>query len=423
MKLILGDSLHKLKDLPTATVDAVVTDPPAGISFMQKSWDSDKGGRDQWIAWLEEIMRECFRVMKPGAHAFVWAIPRTSHWAGTAIENAGFEIRDIVTHHFGSGFPKSLDVSKAIDKAEGVKRKDLGASPFANKGRSSTHNSMSGEMTDSANERITAPATDAAKLWQGWGTALKPASEHWILARKPLSEKTVAKNVILHGTGALNIDGSRIGYQSEADMASATPQGKVTSKKPEDGYAKTAGIESERHEIDRPELKGRWPANVIFDEEAAAGLDESVGSIRSRHGTKRQGQTGGGTGNAYVMRKSDISVSEKVVDPTQNGFLGGPSRYFYVAKASTREREGSKHPTIKPEKLMRYLVKLICPPGGICLDPFMGSGTTGIACVKEGFQFIGIEREEEYFTDAKRRIAHAQQSAPEQTSLDLDSGA
>ncbi len=193
MKIIHGDSAWDLQELDDNTIDALVTDPPAGISFMGEDWDGDKGGRKQWIEWMTGIMSQCHRVMKPGAHGLVWALPRTSHWTATALEDAGFEVRDVVTHLFGSGFPKSLNVSKAIDKAAGAEREVIGSKGYLVPNiKGNKYNAAEG---DSEVYYITAPATDNAKKWDGWGTALKPASEHWILVRKPCSEKTVAARV------------------------------------------------------------------------------------------------------------------------------------------------------------------------------------------------------------------------------------
>src|SRR5579885_2104796 len=202
-----GDSLELLKGLPNNSIDSLVTDPPAGVSFMNKSWDDDKGGRKQWIAWLASILEECYRVMKPGAHGLVWALPRTSHWTATAIEDAGFEIRDRISHIFGTGFPKSLNVSKEIDKKLGAKR-EKGTPYVTPEGNDlTTHNNWgSGERRQ---PMVTEPVTDEAKQWDGWGTALKPAMEDWWLIRKPL-EGTVAGNVLKWGTGGLNIETSRI---------------------------------------------------------------------------------------------------------------------------------------------------------------------------------------------------------------------
>jgi hypothetical protein len=219
----VGDCVDVLRALPEACVDALVTDPPCGISFMGKKWDHDKGGRDHWVAWMTERMREAFRVMKPGAHGLVWALPRTAHWTALALEDAGFEIRDKVFHSFGVGFPKSLDVGKAIDKLAGAEREIIGRQRRLNNVMSSRHTlgEFDGKTLDGRDAEkarayqarggydVTAPATDDAKRWQGWGTALKPAIEEWILIRKPF-RGSVARNVLERGTGALNIDGTRV---------------------------------------------------------------------------------------------------------------------------------------------------------------------------------------------------------------------
>lgn len=293
--LYKGDCLEIMGRLEADSVDALVTDPPAGISFMGKDWDHG----DSFIPKITEIMKECLRVLKPGAHGFVWALPRTSHWTATALENAGFEIRDVVTHVFGSGFPKSLN------------------------------------------------------LGSGWGTALKPASEHWILVRKPVSEKTVAANMLKHGTGGINIDASRI-RTSETLSQGASNLGFNGVEAP---------VKTMQHS------QGRFPANLVLDEEAAEMLDE------------------------------------------QSGICGGASRFFYCAKTSKSERNAgceNRHPTVKSKKLMSYLINLITPQGGRVLDPFMGSGSTGLACTENDFLFIGIEKEQDYFEIAKKRIQHGQ---------------
>jgi hypothetical protein len=223
--LLVGDNAIWLKKIPDNSIDSIVTDPPAGISFMGRGWDTDKGGRDHWIAWMQEVATECKRVLKPGGHAFVWAIPRTSHWTATAWENAGFEIRDVVAHIFGSGFPKSLNIGKAVDKLQGNEREDLGEHPTINgTGKKWRKNGSEIEYVENSPH-----LTKGTSEWEGWGTALKPAREDWLLMRKPLSEKTVAENCLKWGTGGINIDESRVDYQSEADKASATPQGKCTS--------------------------------------------------------------------------------------------------------------------------------------------------------------------------------------------------
>lgn len=382
--LLKGDCLEVLQTLDHESVDSLVTDPPAGISFMGKEWDSAKGGRKDWCAWMESVMREAMRVMKPGAHGLVWAIPRTSHWTATALEDAGFEIRDVVTHLFGSGFPKSLDVSKAIDKAAGAERKVIGAGAYASRRVNSNGGNTTGAFEHDGHE-VTAPATDAAKQWAGWGTALKPASEHWILVRKPCSEKTVAANVQKWGTGAINIDASRIGVGGHHG-------GAVGASKSEAFGNHAAYIPGPNKVYDQ----GRFPANLVL------------------------------SGDAVEM-------------------LGEPARFFYCAKISTSERNAglehlepkdaplgddrpsgqsmsrldgrearkaqNTHPTVKPKKLMAYLIRMITPPGGIVLDPFMGSGSTGIAAKECGFGFIGIEREKEYFEIAEARIASVKEAA------------
>ena len=190
---------------------------------MGRGWDTDKGGRDHWIAWMQEVATECKRVLKPGGHAFVWAIPRTSHWTATAWENAGFEIRDVVAHIFGSGFPKSLNIGKAVDKLQGNEREDVGESK--RHGGGIVGNGSSYELPPT-----TPNITKGTSPWEGWGTALKPAREDWLLMRKPIESKTVAENVLKYGTGGINIDESRVEYQGEADKASAIPQGRITTK-------------------------------------------------------------------------------------------------------------------------------------------------------------------------------------------------
>lgn len=376
------------------SVDSLVTDPPAGISFMGKDWDGDKGGRDAWVTWMQSVMAECLRVLKPGAHGLVWAIPRTSHWTMTALEKAGFEVRDVVTHLFGTGFPKSLDVSKAIDKAAGAKREPL-PDPQAKR-----RNSVAREFwssSDPSNSPVTAPATDDAKRWQGWGTALKPACEFWILVRKPCSEKTVAANVLKWGTGALNIDGCRIASDipnpSIARRASTPRQGQILGdwKVGGDGKAYSAPHPGEN--------LGRFPANLVLDEEAAKALDEQSGTLKS-----------GNLEPHHKLKASDnLSMSggnqERSPRRSFGGDSGGASRFFYVAKASRADKGADNtHPTVKSTALMSYLIRLVTPPNGTVLDPFMGSGSTGVAAKREGFGFVGIERERAYVDTAIQRM-------------------
>lgn len=399
VRLYLGECVEVMREMKPESVDAVVCDPPAGIAFMGRAWDTDKGGRDSWIAWLTEAMTECYRVMKPGAHALVWALPRTSHWTGMAIEGAGFEVRDRLVHLFGSGFPKSLDVSKAIDKAAGAER---GPNPDFRNGPNTNPSTKSdpymGRGAPSVMEIDVGPVTLAAAQWEGFGTALKPAAEDWWLARKPLIG-TVAANVLAFGTGALNVDGCRV--DSPDGLTSGGDSRGGSSPLP---MNRDAGKREDRERT--PEHPaGRWPANVVLDEQAAALLDEAVGETShipaGVFGTARSDQPTN-TPAAFAMRKEGDGIFGY-------GDTGGPSRYFYTAKASRADRNTSgadnTHPTVKPTDLMRWLVRLVTPPGGVVLDPFAGSGSTLVAARAEGFRAIGIEREEEYAAIVSRRLS------------------
>lgn len=381
--IICGDSLVELKKIEDNYFDSVVTDPPYGISFMNKKWDYDVPSVELW--------REVLRVLKPGGHVLSFGGTRTYHRMVVNMEDAGFEIRDQIMWIYGSGFPKSHDVSKGIDKAAGAEREVIGTKTehnikSGNGNATRLHNSSGNRETIEL--PITAPSTDLAKQWQGWGTALKPANEPICLARKPL-DGTVAANVEAFGTGGLNIDASRIATSDNLNGGAYSPGIRKRNESAFGGGVGGGVMSGANTDFVQPQ--GRWPANVLFDEEAAAVLD------------------------AQTAEKS----------PT--------SRFFYVAKASKRERnaglegmpskvvsvwggdeddlsEGKKstiprqnhHPTVKPVKLMEYLVRLVTPPGGTVLDPFMGSGTTGVAC--EGFGFVGIEKNEEYFKIADKRI-------------------
>lgn len=379
LKLLLGDCIEQLKTLEDNSIDSIVTDPPAGISFMGKDWDDDKGGSKQWIKWLSEVFIEARRVLKPGGHALVWSLPRTSHWTGTALEDAGFEVRDCIAHVFGSGFPKSCNISKQLDKMAGADRKVIGKESL-----------------------ITEPSTNEAKEWDGWGTALKPAVENWWLIRKPLSEKTVAKTVLKWGTGGINIDGCRISNVGRKTHKNA---GIIQSSK-HTGGGMTGGIN--KMEVDNP--IGRFPANLIHD-----------GSDEVEQLFLKQGGTSKGSGKKRITDRNrcdssfKLSSSKNVAMVDNYNDSGTPSRFFYCAKPSKAEKElgleGTKqtHPTVKAQKLMQYLITLITPPGGTVLDMFMGSGSTGVAAVNLGFNFVGIEREQEYMEIAKRRIDYAEE--------------
>jgi hypothetical protein len=648
MEVHNGDCLAVLRTLKSNTLDSLVTDPPAGINFMGKDWDKDKGGRDAWIAWMTEVMTEAMRVLKPGAHGLVWALPRTSHWTATALENAGFEVRDVVTHLFGTGFPKSQNIALAIDKQTGA---------IGNRGKGFNAAGKNIGLNQNKELRSDHPdyvapdfVTEEAKQWSGWGTALKPASEHWILVRKkgivdpceeivlsaipntqltmhglqeaeallvrilvdsnlnpdqqekilqlgravngldmtamsllaksvdsidlntvsswknisdadlekvktfitsmvtkritesrisnysqsqsmpnatslvpssehyilirkPCSEKTVAANVLRWNTGALNIDVSRVTCNTNANgvekdskenrvtnqfsvaenvMETQEKEGSTTHLDPstklgmsdsdigttqKESIATSSSIDTSG---ERPFLKdtlsttgmktdqitgsktssscstpttsdttwestqttksgkqntlgvsanlGRWPSNLILDEAAAEMLDEQSGYLGISRG-----------GNSKAQQKDIYSKFKQPVDGKDPGYgdSGGASRFFYVAKASKADRnaglegmpdkevnrysnceqgntaqqtprktivEKNHHPTVKNTKLMEYLITLVTPPGGTVLDPFMGSGSTGVAAKKLGFSFVGIEKEQEYFDIARKRI-------------------
>lgn len=383
MELLLGDCLEVLRSHTDNSVDACVTDPPYGLKFMGKKWDYDVPSVEIW--------REVFRVLKPGAHLLSFGGTRTYHRMVCAIEDAGFEIRDQIQWIYGQGFPKSLDISKAIDKAAGIDTPQ-GDGRFITIDKGGKSNGGSMRRSDHPQHKKRESSTSAAKQWDGWGTALKPANEPIVLARKPISEKTVAANVLKWGTGGLNIDAARI--ESDGLTKGGSCKGNSALY-----MNKNAGIRESRPRS-AEHTQGRFPANVILDEQAGELLDEqsapkmhSAGSTRDKGLAKQAGD-----GALFGMGNHEGNG-------LRFGDTGGASRFFYCAKASKRERgEGNGHPTVKPLSLMRYLVKLITPPNGIVLDPFMGSGTTGIACKGDGFDFIGIEASSEYLEIAKRRL-------------------
>jgi len=330
MKLLHGDCLEVLRTLPDNSVDAVVTDPPYGLSFMGKRWDYDVPGVDVWA--------ECLRVLKPGGHLLAFAGTRTQHRMAVRIEDAGFEIRDMIAWVYGSGFPKSRN--------------------------------LDGD-------------------WQGWGTALKPALEPITVARKPLIG-TVAANVQAHGTGALNIDGCRVGDNAGWSY----PNGR--------GGSGWHGRESLAANLTEPmaSTQGRWPANLIHDgSEEVVGVFPDCKPATSR--TKRSDRS-------FAPSTNNQAGSESLERYAVYADTGSAARFFYCAKASKADRGAHNvHPTVKPTDLMRYLCRLVTPPSGVVLDPFMGSGSTGKAAMLEGFRFIGIERELEYLEIARARIQAA----------------
>jgi site-specific DNA-methyltransferase (adenine-specific) len=412
-EVINADCLDHLRTMPDCSVDSLVTDPPGGISFMGRSWDSDKGGRDAWVAWMTEVMAECLRVLKPGAHGLVWALPRTSHWTATALEDAGFEIRDVITHHFGSGFPKSLDIGKAIDKAAGAEREVLETIPDRWTGSGSVLN-FATDRPQSSVPITGTPATDAAKQWDGWGTALKPASEHWVLVRKPLSEKSVAANVLAHGTGGLNIDASRV-QMSDADREVIDGMGGYGNEGWVDTGTPAAFNTSVRTEA-RAHAKGRWPANLILSHGDCNRVCEPGCPV-----AEMDAQSGVSSDKPHRRNAPGTEVflhtynGGMYADGTVKGYAdsGGASRYFttfkYTPKAPTRERpvgaDGTRHETVKSLALMDWLIRLVTPPGGTVLDCFAGSGATAEAALLGGFGCVAIEAEASYIPLIEQRLA------------------
>jgi len=631
MKIYNADCLEQLKEFFAESVDSIVTDPPAGISFMGKDWDSNKGGSKEWIAWMTQVMQECLRVLKPGGHALVWSLPRTSHWTATAIEDAGFEVRDVITHLFGSGFPKSHNISKAIDKKFGKEREVIGykTSPEGReyikekataKGEHYNNEAFKGSGQSEKKLRITAPASDLAKQWDGWGTATKPAvemwllvakpfttvpidaivseinlilrdyicqqldakfvkkismsnlkdlrteeksdfaqwivevlntlksedllekmdmcksqemakmllniasswkdilivllnmenkyitkmesdliteltilnsliyqtiqenttrektsqngkllsamsvnaflksalqklivlmetfvqesvstttenlqghrqhmpnyapemtkgclSEHWILCRKPF-KGSVVDNVLKHGTGALNIDACRVETCGDDAAKHLKEWDRVQSasnqRDDKNCYGKFSAIDLSSH---KPQ--GRFPSNLLLshhaecddtchDECAVKMLDEdSVGASRFFKRFKYQAK-------ASKKERNEGLEGMEEKESTKNFMVGVEDKGNNV-DASIRQYKTptnqNHHPTIKSIELMKYLITMITPPNGKVLDPFMGSGSTGVAAVRLGFDFIGIEKQKEYFEIAKKRIEKQKQ--------------
>lgn len=409
-KLILGDCLEKLKDLEDSSVDSIVTDSPYGISFMGKNWDYDVPSIDIW--------KECLRVLKPGGHLLSFSSPRTYHRMAVNIEDAGFEIRDQIMWVYGSGFPKSHNVGKAIDKKLGCEREVVGSykttipqiTPWKDVDRFESQNLQ----------------TKGSSEWEGWGTALKPAHEPIVLARKPF-KGDVASNVLEYGTGAINIDGCRVGNEGGTKL---NPNVKDTEGFYLPGENKKIHSGSESEIIDG---LGRWPANFIHDgSEEVVSLFPNTGSSTPSEKNKNGGE---------FPEDNTIKLGLKEIIRTGFDDTGSAARYFYCPKASKKDRnEGCEdlpeqfkkhngshngkvdtddlsarwqntahnpHPTVKPTDLMKYLCRLVTPENGIVLDPFMGSGSTGKAAVLEGFSFIGIELSEEYLNIAELRIKHA----------------
>jgi DNA modification methylase len=397
VQLYHGDCREVMATMDAESIDAIVSDPPYGLEFMGKGWDRGVPGVEFWT--------EALRVAKPGAHLLAFGGTRTFHRLACAIEDAGWEIRDCVMWVYGSGFPKSHNIGKAIDRMAGAQRPRTGkftarhggnaTNNAMNEFRSQDHDPETGKMWE------TAPATEAARRWEGWGTALKPAWEPIIVARKPFGG-TVAANVLAHGTGAINVEGCRVPFTSPADHAESTAKNRHADFGTEPGGNNVYGDYSmvKPANYDPP---GRWPANLIHDgsAEVLAGFPVS-GSPRP----ERTGQRGGSSWHG----RDGLGSPDKVGTwPADDG--GSAARFFYCAKASKADRDAGLgddtrniHPTVKPTDLMRYLCRLVTPPGGVVLDPFMGSGSTGRGAVLEGFRFVGIDLAPEYVEIARARI-------------------
>jgi DNA modification methylase len=397
-----GDCLEVLPLLDADSIDSCVTDPPYGLLFMGKGWDSVDN-----LAFRPELWAEVLRVLKPGAHLLAFSSTRTYHRMACAIEDAGFEIRDQIGWCYGSGFPKNHDVSKGIDRSLGRKRTiKTGTKPghenFVGRDNHPLNGGWDRPWAYDAEavgryHSTFAPASDEAEQWQGWGTALKPAWEPLCLARKPLSESSIAANVLKHGTGGINVDGCRVGVDPVADASQLRTMQR--GQRDSDTSGQTWGLS--KNGSDQPQVvrhDGRWPANLVHDgsEEVLAGfpdVDGGSGGIRERKVCKSD----------FGIINDDGWQPKAVEQPSYAG-SGSAARFFYTAKADADDRLGSKHPTVKPLDLMQYLCRLITPSGGTVLDCFAGTGTTLEAAWREGFRSIGIEREPEYQADIVKRM-------------------
>lgn len=384
-----GDCIQVMNDMPANSIDAIVTDPPYGLGFMGKKWD----GLPPSLEWAEA----CYRVLKPGGHIVAFGGTRTWHRLAVAIEDAGFEMRDSLAWLYGSGFPKSHDVSKGIDKLAGAEREVIGVH-YRHGGGKETSGSMSGPLGTASELPLTAPATPEAQRYAGYGTALKPAFEPIVLARKPFPG-TVAANVLEHGTGAINVDACRIATDDNLNggaYAEVGNRGVSASLHAGSGMntpGKTVGTEF-------VQPSGRWPANVVLDEHAAAWVDEQSGQQKDGVAVKRNR-------DGKPQGISSWALPGEARPDQGYGGQGGASRFFYTAKAPKRERpnvDGVQHPTVKPLAIMQWLIRLVTPPGGTVLDPFAGSGTTIEAALIEGFNPVGIEMEADYLPLIQHRI-------------------
>lgn len=437
--LVNGECLEEMRKMDANSMDAIVTDPPYGLAFMGAKWDSfgkpsgrqtvterkaegkryaeenvgaprygnshgKRVTRDEMVSFQEAmtpIFAEALRVAKPGAYMLCFGGTRTFHRMACAMEDAGWSIRDTIMWVYGSGFPHGMDVSKAIDKALGVKSEVVGQAHNSGKG----YNKVKGFGSSTAlsddvkhDYDITAPTSEQAKQWSGWNTQLKPAWEPIIVAQKPL-DGTVAHNVLTHDVGALNVDACRVptedklggGMKGHGGISGAMDRPWMHDEEHQREF-----VERKKQNIAKSEELGRYPANLIHDgSEEVVNLFPNTKSATKSRPRNRTPQT-----NAYGTFNGREGLMTQAY-----GDKGSAARFFYCAKASKKDRgEGNTHPTCKPTKLMRYLVKLVCPVGGAVLDPFMGSGSTGVAALQEGMRFVGIDMEEEYCEIARKRI-------------------
>lgn len=421
VRLELGDCLDVLKTMDESSVDSIVTDPPYELGFMGKEWDSTG------IANNVELWRECLRVLKPGGHLLAFSGTRTYHRMASAIEDAGFEVRDMIEWVYSTGFPKSLNIGKAVDKLQGNEREVVGKqTSIANKSNDNT-----GRYNWNTENQIRKESIDITKgtsEWEGWGTALKPAHEPIVLARKPLSEKSVSENVLKHGTGGINVDGCRV----EAEPELVKNWDRKQSISAQEGRNSMNGGLMAIDLRDRAP-SGRFPANLIHDnsEEVRECFPETkqpLGSPKIKDSRKggvtwgnslnaRSGSNAayvGDSGNTSRFFKSIVYRSKASKKDRNEGLEGFEEKdaskmsggeETRIDRPTNHPRMANHHPTVKPTDLMRYLCRMVTPPGGTVLDPFMGSGSTGKAAALEGFSFIGIEREPEYLEISKARIA------------------
>jgi DNA modification methylase len=430
-QIINGNSAEILKTYPDNSFDCVVTDPPYGINFLGKDWDSNTGDK--------EVYEQCLRVLKPGGHLLAFSAARTYHHLAMTVETVGFEIRDQIMWIYGSGFPKSQDVGRQIQKSLGVK--ETVSNP--------NHRTKDGDSLYESGHQKTEIKGDVvctdpiAQQWSGWGTQLKPAHEPIVMARKPVI-KSIRENVLEHGTGAINIDATRVGYSDEKDIATYLDnlKGPAERSKSSTGdstqmFDGQTGFKAMKKEITNEDAKGRFPANVIHD-----GSDEVVSMFPANCGNAAKAKR---TKSSITGSGHSLTVAKNVGD--DNGFydgLGSAARFFYCPKVSRKERhigcdmenaprpgsnghgggiyendtwaeslqnvnvsssEHNTHPTVKPIELMKYLIKLVTPPNGHILDPFNGSGSTGCAAVELGFDYTGIELDPNYVAISTKRIS------------------